>query len=205
MRVERGSRAVLRLEVEGRPAQTYSRPGRTTRRMASRTAGATIQGRKRRRLLGAMARPQPEQYRLSGLSASPQSGQNELVRLTGYIILRGSQSPPPCPPQRGRGSGDAGAQDSLEVGQCPALDLVTGVARPIERLDRRGGDQDPVVAVAQVGDGMQHADVGAHPDHRDLLGARGAQPRLEVGLKETGVAALADQRGLLEQRLELGD
>src|SRR5438874_3176603 len=92
MRVERGSRAVLRLEVEGRPAQTYSRPGRTTRRMASRTAGATIQGRKRRRLLGAMARPQPEQYRLSGLSASPQTGQNELVRLTGYIILRGSQS-----------------------------------------------------------------------------------------------------------------
>src|SRR5204863_10134262 len=106
MRVERGSRAVLRLEVEGRPAQTYSRPGRTTRRMASRTAGATIQGRKRTRLLGAVARPQPEQYRLSGLSASPQSGQNELVRLTGYIIPRGSQTRArgrPGPPRDGPG------------------------------------------------------------------------------------------------------
>src|SRR6266702_5620151 len=92
MRVERGRRAVLRLEVEGSPAQTYSRPGRTTRRTASRTAGTTIQGRRRKPLLGAVARPQPEQYRLSGLSGSPQSGQNELVWLTGYIIPRGSQN-----------------------------------------------------------------------------------------------------------------
>src|SRR2546423_14004866 len=93
MRVESGSRAVLRLEVEGSPAQTYSRPGRTTRRRAIRTAGATIQRRKRRPLLGAAtARPQPEQYRLSDLSASPQSAQNELVRLTGYIISRGSST-----------------------------------------------------------------------------------------------------------------
>src|SRR6266516_5780454 len=92
MRVERGRRAVLRLEVEGSPAQTYSRPGRTTRRMASRTAGSTIQGRRRKPLLGAVARPQPEQYRLSGLSGSPQLGQNELMWLTGYIIARGSQT-----------------------------------------------------------------------------------------------------------------
>src|SRR6266550_2497362 len=92
MRVERGRRAVLRLEVEGRPAHTYSRPGSTTRRMASRTPGATIQGRKRTPLLDATARPQPEQNWLSGLSASPQSMQNDLVRLTGYIITRGSQT-----------------------------------------------------------------------------------------------------------------
>src|SRR6267143_5277831 len=131
--------------------------------MASRTAGASIQGRKRERPLEATARPQPEQYRLSGLSASPQSGQNEPAGLTGYIISRGS------------GIEDASAQNPLEMGERPALDLVTGVARRVERFHGRSRHHDPVVAVAQVGDGVQDTDVGAHPDDGDLFGLRGAQ------------------------------
>src|SRR2546430_16884519 len=76
MRVESGRRAVLRLEVEGRPAQTYSMPGSTTSRTARKIAGAAIQGWKRTpRMPGATGRPQAEQYRLSGLSRYRQAGQ----------------------------------------------------------------------------------------------------------------------------------
>src|SRR2546423_9503389 len=105
MRVESGRRAVLRLAVEGRPAHTYSTPGRTIRSSASRTAGTTIQGRGRSCQAGrAIPRPQFEQKRLSGFTEAPHAGQNDpfglgdvLFTLTGNIILRGSRSPPALP------------------------------------------------------------------------------------------------------------
>src|SRR3989442_1154638 len=78
MRVESGRRAVLRFEVEGRPAQTYSIPGSTTSRTARKIAGAAIQGWKwTRRAPGGTGRPHAEQYRLSGLSRYRQAGEED--------------------------------------------------------------------------------------------------------------------------------
>ena len=91
------------------------------------------------------------------------------------------------------------------MGQRPALHLVAGMAGRIEGRDGRGRHHHPVIAVAQVGDGMQDTNIGADADHRDLLWLGGEQPGFQVGLEEAGVAALADQGGALQQWLELGD
>src|SRR6266550_2613117 len=171
MRVESGRRAVLRLEVEGRPAQTYSMPGSTTSRTARKIAGAAIQGWKRtRRMPGATGRPQAEQYRLSGLS---------------------------------RYRHDSGAEHGREVRERPLLYLVAGMPGRIESRDGRRRHHHPVVPVAQIGHGMQNADVRADAGHGHLLGPGSLEQLVQVGLKESGVAALADQGRVLEKGLEL--
>src|SRR5438270_10293347 len=91
----------------------------------------------------------------------------------------------------------------MEMGQRPMLDLIARMAGGIERLDRGGGHHHAVVAVAEVGDGVHDAYVGAHADYRDLLRLGGPKALLEIGLEEARVAAFTDKRGLMQQRLEL--